>query len=386
MDMKRMVRLMESAYVSMPVVIGYLKPVILIPAGLWTAIPADQLEAALLHELAHIRRKDFLVYLFQKVIEAVWFFNPFVYWISAVLRQEREYCCDDMALAHIRDRKILVQALISFKEATLRKKMHALAFSGKDSPLLKRVARIAGQSGSYSGRGFWTRAVVIAMICLIPLLTLVDKAGRSFAGLFTPISVSMKARPGIPVIKKRAGHAPAGQPIGPGNTFALHRHHFPDKIPASQVLRKINSSRTLRLAKPPAKFPLPADDIPLSSPEESYGRSEQAESPALDSSMNLPPAIYRPAKGGIRKIAHVRGPYYTAVTIDNRIPSELKESFTGRKDGLRYMVLRINKRITGFYIDDQPVPEENLSKYQGVIKDMLGELIHDSIYFAAISS
>jgi len=85
-------------------VIGLVKPAILVPLGLLSNLPPGQVEAVLLHELAHIRRKDYLVNLLQSFAEAIFFFNPAVLWISSLIREERENCCYDIAIGGIKNK------------------------------------------------------------------------------------------------------------------------------------------------------------------------------------------------------------------------------------------------------------------------------------------
>jgi bla regulator protein blaR1 len=144
LKIKKTVKLLQSGYIKMPVVIGHLKPVILIPAGLLAGLPTDQVEAILLHELAHIRRNDYFINLLQNMGEAIFFFNPGLFWISSLLREERENCCDDIALAHSQNKHVFVQALISFKEHELCASNYATAFGGKKNYLFRRVSRILG--------------------------------------------------------------------------------------------------------------------------------------------------------------------------------------------------------------------------------------------------
>ena len=94
----RPVALLESSLAKIPSVIGHLRPAILIPAGLLASMPPDQIEAILLHELAHIRRNDYLVNLLQNVAEGLLFYHPAIWWISGIIRIEREHCCDDAAV------------------------------------------------------------------------------------------------------------------------------------------------------------------------------------------------------------------------------------------------------------------------------------------------
>src|SRR5450432_3521995 len=94
----RPVALMESCLAEAPVVIGFFRPVILLPIGLLTGLGAQQVEAILIHELAHVRRCDYLVSLLQKFVEGLLFYHPAVWWVSGVIRAERENCCDDVVV------------------------------------------------------------------------------------------------------------------------------------------------------------------------------------------------------------------------------------------------------------------------------------------------
>lgn len=146
MGIQRTVRLVESQIVKMPMVIGHLRPMILMPLGLITGLPQEEIEAVLLHELAHIRRNDYVVNFIQNVAVNIFFFNPGLLWMSSLLREERENCCDDIAIARTRDRAGFIRALISFKEHDLRLAGVANAFPGKKNQLVKRAMRIAESS------------------------------------------------------------------------------------------------------------------------------------------------------------------------------------------------------------------------------------------------
>ena len=98
MRVSRPVQLLESSLAEVPVLVGYLRPVILVPAGLLSSMPPEHIELILLHELAHVRRHDYLVNLLQTLTEGLFFYHPAVWWISGVVRAEREHCCDDLAV------------------------------------------------------------------------------------------------------------------------------------------------------------------------------------------------------------------------------------------------------------------------------------------------
>lgn len=142
LKIKKTVLLFESEIVKIPVVIGHLKPIIFIPVGLLTNLRAGEVEAVFLHELAHIRRNDYLVNMIQLTAENIFFFNPALLWMSALLREERENCCDDVAVAYLKNKKQYIQALISFKEHALYATSYTTAFPAGKNQLLKRVTRI----------------------------------------------------------------------------------------------------------------------------------------------------------------------------------------------------------------------------------------------------
>ncbi len=142
LQIKRTVLLLESEIVKIPVVIGHLKPVIFIPLGLLNNMPAGEIEAVLLHELAHIRRNDYFVNFIQIIAENIFFFNPALLWVSSLLREERENCCDDIAIKQTKSKKQFIQALISFKEHALNVSNYSTAFPARKNQLFQRVARI----------------------------------------------------------------------------------------------------------------------------------------------------------------------------------------------------------------------------------------------------
>jgi bla regulator protein BlaR1 len=146
------VKLLQSGYIKVPVVVGHLKPVILMPIGLLAGLPMEQVDAILLHELAHIKRNDYFINFLQNIAEAVFFFNPGLLWISSLLKEERENCCDDIALQQTNNKMEFVQALISFKEHELYGSAYATAFPGKKNYLMRRVVRILHNQNKTFGR------------------------------------------------------------------------------------------------------------------------------------------------------------------------------------------------------------------------------------------
>ena len=98
----RAVRVLASARIDVPVVVGAVVPVLLLPVSALSGLTPRQVEAVIAHELAHIRRHDYLINLVQSSVECVLFYHPAVWWVSHVIRVEREHCCDDLAVPGVR--------------------------------------------------------------------------------------------------------------------------------------------------------------------------------------------------------------------------------------------------------------------------------------------
>jgi GWxTD domain-containing protein len=135
----RPVILLESCLAETPVVIGFLRPAILIPAGLITGIAPDQLEAILMHELAHVRRHDYAVNVMQSLVEGLLFFHPAVWWLSGVVRAERESCCDDAVVALRGDAAGYAAALTALEQ---RRSVGKPALAARGGNLMQRVRRL----------------------------------------------------------------------------------------------------------------------------------------------------------------------------------------------------------------------------------------------------
>jgi len=142
LKLRRAVQLLESAAVEVPTVIGWLRPVVLLPATSLTGLSTEQMEMILAHELAHIRRNDFFVNLMQAVVETLLFYHPAVWWISNRIRVEREHCCDDVAVAVSGKPLVYARALTRLEELRIE---DAQAFvSANGGSLIGRIRRLAG--------------------------------------------------------------------------------------------------------------------------------------------------------------------------------------------------------------------------------------------------
>lgn len=168
LGVNQFISIAESPFVHAPLVIGYLKPVILIPVGMISGLSTDQLESVLIHELIHIRRGDYLVNIIQSVLEALFFFNPFVWVISAAIRREREHCCDDTVVKIQGKPLVYVHALATLEEVRLSRTALALSLADNKNQLLHRIKRIMERSvQNYSGRERFVPVVllVVGLMC-----------------------------------------------------------------------------------------------------------------------------------------------------------------------------------------------------------------------------
>ncbi len=138
----RSVEVLQSALVKAPVVVGYLRPAILLPLSVLTGLPESQLELILAHELAHIRRHDYLINLIQTLVETLFFYHPGVWWLSRQISDEREHCCDDVAMAALGSRADYGRALLAIEE--LRAAATPLSLAARGGSLLVRIRRIVG--------------------------------------------------------------------------------------------------------------------------------------------------------------------------------------------------------------------------------------------------
>jgi len=139
MSINKKIKILQSTRISAPAVCGWLKPVLLIPVSFLTGMDQKSIESIIIHELAHIRRYDYLINIFQVMIEIVGFYHPAVWWLSNRIRKERENCCDDWAVHMLGDRLVYVKSLVRLAES--RRGPHPV-MAANGSELSQRIMRI----------------------------------------------------------------------------------------------------------------------------------------------------------------------------------------------------------------------------------------------------
>jgi beta-lactamase regulating signal transducer with metallopeptidase domain len=174
MGLERVVRYCECERLEAPAVLGWFRPVVLLPIKALTGLNEEQIEAVIAHELAHIRRLDCFVNLLQIAAETLLFYHPAVWWVNQRIRAEREHCCDDEAIAVCGDAVNYARALTLMEEW---RTTPALLMAANRSPLAERVLRLLGLNGS-TGR---TRmaGLGVSFVCLAGALL----AGNAFLGV-----------------------------------------------------------------------------------------------------------------------------------------------------------------------------------------------------------
>jgi beta-lactamase regulating signal transducer with metallopeptidase domain len=183
----RAVTILQSSAVVVPVMVGWLKPAVILPVAALAGLSPSQMEALLAHELAHVRRQDYLVNLLQSVAEALLFYNPAVWWLSHRIRADRELCCDDLAVS-VCDPLVYATALTDLAAMT----SPGVALAATDGDLLGRIRRILGQAD-----------VAPAMRAgAMPLLALVLVAGVAVPVALASTQTAVVVRPAEVVVSE----------------------------------------------------------------------------------------------------------------------------------------------------------------------------------------
>lgn len=177
LGLHRDVRYRECRLVPVPAVIGFFRPIVLLPMRALTGLSPEQLDAVIAHELAHIKRFDVAVNFFQVVAETLFFFHPAVWWLNKRIRADREDCCDDVAVASSGTRVSYARALATMEDW---RGLPNLAMAATGSPIAARVARLLGvRQNATAAR---TAGVVTASL----VLTVAVVAGAVSFGVAQP--------------------------------------------------------------------------------------------------------------------------------------------------------------------------------------------------------
>jgi beta-lactamase regulating signal transducer with metallopeptidase domain len=159
------VRVSFSRLIDVPCVVGYLKPLILLPVTLTTLLSAEEVESILLHELSHIKNNDYVLNLIQQMVSVLLFFNPFAQLIGRLVSTERENRCDDWVVSKTGKPLIYASALVKLEETRFEELRLALAASGKKHFLRTRIERILNNHQSARNVRHWL--LLVLFICSV---------------------------------------------------------------------------------------------------------------------------------------------------------------------------------------------------------------------------
>jgi beta-lactamase regulating signal transducer with metallopeptidase domain len=157
------VMLLQSAKADVPMVLGYFKPVILLPVGMIAGLSTAQVEAILLHELSHIKRHDFLINILQSIIEVVFYYHPVVWWLSAQARQEREHCCDDQIIAYGVNKITYANALTNVQHISFTQNKLTMGLANDKNDLLNRIKRLV-DGNDHTSTNFYTKGISLIVL------------------------------------------------------------------------------------------------------------------------------------------------------------------------------------------------------------------------------
>ncbi len=247
MGIPRFVDLRLSRRIMNPLTAGVLRPWILLPVSALTNLTPEQLEVVLAHELAHIRRADYLWNLLQTVVETLFFFHPAVWWISRRVREERELCCDDMAVACCADPALYAAALLRLEEERKSQLRLAMALDGHQSRagLRARILRLLGETEERSSRvrpGSLAAIAVAAFLFICPVTkvfasfravpTVASSVAPAVRKAMTPVLRVVKA---IPAVAQQATAKPSvATPAAPPPEQAASEPEQ-DSAPSSEI-------------------------------------------------------------------------------------------------------------------------------------------------------
>lgn len=207
MGVGRPVRVLVSRLAEAPSVVGWLRPAILMPGAALAGLDAAQLQAILAHEMAHIRRHDYLVNMLQTIVETLLFYHPAVWWVSSRMRHERELCCDDLAVRHCGDAIGYARALTRLERIRVVPEPAVAANGGS---LLYRIQRLTGTMGECGPSRLPAILALIAAALCIPL-TMHRAHARPEQAAARDLLESAAAHDQNPIVRQRAIESPSAQ-------------------------------------------------------------------------------------------------------------------------------------------------------------------------------
>lgn len=196
LQIRRAVKVAQSAAVQVPALIGWMSPLVLLPCSAISGLTPLQLRALLAHELAHVRRHDYLVNLLQTIVETLLFYHPLTWWISATIRQEREHCCDDLAAATVGSAHEYGAALAAMEQLRLPGEFVLAANGGS---LLRRIRRLVKPEPRATS--YWPLLLLVAVILTVTACSQMSQSPEAQA---QPTPAASGQKPSAPPVEPAA--------------------------------------------------------------------------------------------------------------------------------------------------------------------------------------
>jgi TonB family protein len=214
LGLRALPHVVESALVDVPTVVGWLRPVVVLPVAALACLTPAQVEAILAHELAHVRRHDYLVNLLQAIAETLLFYHPAVWWVSGRIRAEREHCCDDAAVAACGEPESYARALVALESWRASALPAPAATGGLLASRIHRILKLPEEPQPSSA----TLVVVAALV--------VATAGGLAARTYPAAGRSSPPAPGV----ERQGATPPGWSVRATDHFDVYHQQRPEHL------------------------------------------------------------------------------------------------------------------------------------------------------------
>ncbi|MBO9664621.1 M56 family metallopeptidase [Dokdonella sp.] len=267
-EFMRRIKVLVSDHIDTPILIGWFKPVILLPTAVVLGFPRQQIELILAHELGHLRRYDHVVNLVQAMVETLLFYHPVVHWISREVRNEREICCDTLVLHKTSsDPREYARTLAALEE--LRQPPAQLALAATGGVLLDRVRRIlGGQRGTMkrSGRWPWLFAIAGAAIAFLVAMRVEQREPVQVAGFELLLE--------RPVLAELVPTRFAAQPVRPRLLLPVRDSDPPQHHPGEAS--RIDAPPPAKLEEPRIAATSPQAEAALPTPSQNAVKEDAA--------------------------------------------------------------------------------------------------------------
>lgn len=247
----RPVQLVKSTIVQTPSLIGWIRPVIVLPTSVLLGLTPQQIELVIAHELGHIRRWDYAVNLLQIGVETVLFYHPVVHWISREVREEREACCDDLVLHRGANPVDYAATLASLEE--LRGYTHAPALAASGGFLLGRIRRIVGAEPMFAAPLSGGQGMLVAVLAMAAVLSVrpVTHEALSAVESLPETPAQSIARVAVAAVENLVQPSAASAAPAPSETTALQAAPIASATPS---LPKLALARPRLAAEPAASM------------------------------------------------------------------------------------------------------------------------------------